>query len=107
MKNLNQANWQYRIQFSEKVVKYYLNDLDCLRINLRWDKIEKGLEKDYYIYLPISECTINLKDKEAYFDKYQSKTFQLVRSEDKNRQRNWNSKRFIESRILFNEAPEE
>jgi len=83
------------------VVKYYINDLDNLRIAQRLLNISLKKEKDWMIYLPLSELTLNLKNGEAYFDKFQSKTFELVKSENNEKNRNWNSKRFLDSKIIF------
>ena len=71
MSKLNQANWQYSIEYSEHVVKYYLNDLDCLIINKRVRENEKlkALKREYLIYLPLSDMMINLQSNQAYFDK--------------------------------------
>lgn len=71
MQKLVQANCAYSIEYdSEKVIKYYINDLDSLRISNRLQKLETGKEKDYNIYLPISGLNVDLKTFEAYFDKH-------------------------------------
>lgn len=72
MRKLNDANWAYSIEYSKSVVKYYLNDLDNLRISMRLRRNEhtRKDEQDMLIYLPLSELTLDLSTNTAYFDKY-------------------------------------
>ena len=42
MSGLNQANWGYHIESFDGVYKYIISDLDCLRIDYRRSKLEKG-----------------------------------------------------------------
>lgn len=71
MQKLIKANCAYSIEFdSEKVIKFYINDLDCLRLTSRINKITAGKERDYSIYLPISGLNVDLRTNEAFFDKH-------------------------------------
>lgn len=83
------------------MIKFYINDLDCLRISCRLHKIANGKEKDYNIYLPISGLNVDLRTNEAFFDKHQSKVFKLIKNSPHEKHRNWNSKKFTESRMQF------
>lgn len=110
MKALNEANWGYHMQSHDGVYKFMINDLDCMRISYRQNKLGNGrkinqmgdtTEHNESIFLPLSGLTANLNTEDAYYDARKKRFYDLIRSEDGIRKRSWLSRKYIYQSLTF------
>ena len=116
MKDLNEINWYYHVESKDGVYKRPIGDLDCIKINLRMQKLQNGdkinqvKKKPNLIYLPLSEITVDVRSMQAFFDRKTSgaedeRLYRLVKSPLNKRVRSKYSQKYINQELRYLVAP--
>ena len=58
-----------------------MNQLDCLRLHVRLQKLKNKQSKDWHLYLPLLRIEVDLRTNEAKMDGMFNRKFKLIRSD--------------------------